>query len=67
MTTTENILAAQTLYAQGVEKRHRGELGAARNEFKKALDLNPDFAAAKTALDMLDDILQHGNRERYNV
>jgi len=67
MTTEKSKLTARALYAQGVEKRHLGELGAARNDFKKALDLNPDFAEAKAALDMLDSILQYGNTERYNL
>ncbi len=67
MINEENKSAAQQLYAQGVEKRQRGELGAARNDFKKALDLFPEFCEAKVALDMVDAILRYGNPGQHNV
>ena len=67
MSNEKNQLLPQQFYGQGVEKRQRGELGAARNDFKKAWELDPDFCEAKVALDMLDDILRFGNMEQYNV
>ncbi|MDR2938549.1 MAG: hypothetical protein LBU92_06415 [Prevotellaceae bacterium] len=67
MNHEKNQAAAQNFYASGVEKRQRGELGAARNDFKKALDLLPDFCEAKTALDMVDAILRFGNVGQFNL
>ena len=67
MSCKKNLLSPKQLYEQGVEKRQRGELGAARNDFKKAWESAPDFCEAKAALDMLDDILRFGNMEQYNV
>ncbi len=67
MTGEEKSILAQQLYAQGLEKRQRGELGAARNDFRKALDLAPDFCEAKVALDMVDAILRYGNPGQHNV
>ncbi len=63
----EDKIVAQQLYAQGLEKRQQGELGAARNDFKKALELSPDFCEAKAALDMVDAILRFGNMGQFNL
>jgi hypothetical protein len=63
----KNQALAQQRYVQGVEKRQQGELGAARNDFKKAIELNPDFCEAKAALDMVDAILRFGNVGQFNL
>lgn len=58
---------AQDFYAEGQQFRKKGELGSARNCFKKALELQSDYPEAKVALEMVDSILSFGNTDMYNV
>jgi outer membrane protein assembly factor BamD (BamD/ComL family) len=58
---------AKRLYEQGLEKRRQGDLGGARNDFRKAAELDKSLREAKVAVDMLDDILRFGNTEQHNV
>jgi hypothetical protein len=37
---------AEAWYTNGIENIHRGDLNAAFSEFNKAIQLNPNFAAA---------------------
>jgi outer membrane protein assembly factor BamD (BamD/ComL family) len=59
--------SAQELYEQGVEKRRKGDLGGARNNFYAALEADPNCQEAKVALEMLDRILRFGNTAQHNV
>ncbi|MDR0419598.1 MAG: tetratricopeptide repeat protein [Prevotellaceae bacterium] len=58
---------ARDFYTEGQRFRKKGELGNARNCFKKALELQPDYAEAKVALEMVDSILSFGYTDMYNV
>lgn len=58
---------ARLLYGQGLEKRRQGDLGGARNDFRKAAELDSRLREAKVAVDMLDSILRFGNAAQHNV
>lgn len=58
---------ARLLYEQGLEKRRQGDLGGARNDFRKAAELDSALREAKVAVDMLDNILRFGNTAQHNV
>jgi hypothetical protein len=58
---------ARTLYEQGLEKRRQGDLGGARNDFRRAAELDENLHEARAAVDMLDSILRFGNMEQHNV
>ncbi|MDR0711181.1 MAG: hypothetical protein LBF67_02380 [Prevotellaceae bacterium] len=58
---------ARIFYEQALEKRRQGDLGGARNDFRKAAALDNSLHEAKVAVDMLDDILRFGNTDQHNV
>ncbi|MDR1416944.1 MAG: hypothetical protein LBJ57_05955 [Prevotellaceae bacterium] len=58
---------ARSLYERGLEKRRQGDLSGARNDFRKAAELDTSLREALVAIDMLDDILQFGNMAQHNV
>ncbi|MDR1342378.1 MAG: hypothetical protein LBK18_03870 [Prevotellaceae bacterium] len=58
---------ARSLYEQGLEKRRQGNLSGARNDFRRAAELDKSLHEARVAVDMLDDILRFGNMAQHNV
>ena len=67
MKAAQAAAQARLLYEQGLEKRRQGDLGGARNDFRKAAELDSALREAKVAVDMLDDILRFGNTAQHNV
>ncbi|MDR3188155.1 MAG: hypothetical protein LBT94_03090 [Prevotellaceae bacterium] len=65
--TADAAKQAKIFYEQGVAKRRQGNLSGARNDFRRAAELDASLREAKAAVDMLDDILQFGNTEQHNV
>jgi hypothetical protein len=67
MKAAQAAAQARLLYQQGLEKRRQGDLGGARNDFRKAAELDSALREAKVAVDMLDNILRFGNTAQHNV
>ncbi|MDR1226627.1 MAG: hypothetical protein LBK47_06985 [Prevotellaceae bacterium] len=62
-----NTKSARELYERGLEKRRKGDLSGARNDFYAALEVDVGCREAKIALEMLDSILRFGNTGQHNV
>jgi hypothetical protein len=63
----KNASQARLLYERGLEKRRQGDLGGARNDFRRAAELDGSLREAQAAVDMIDNILRFGNTAQHNV